>query len=126
MPIEKDLKRIADALETLVAQGKMVDKPDKAIPKTATEVTTSAPVVPPAPAEVVPTAVVPPAPAAPAAPAAALTPEALNEILVAEFKRIGDRKPIDDAMALLGVISVTDLPAEKQQELIAAVRAIPA
>ena len=50
----------------------------------------------------------------------------MNTVLVTEFKRIGDRAPIDAAMTALGVTSVTELPAEKQQELIAAVKAIPA
>ena len=49
----------------------------------------------------------------------------MNTLLVSEFKRIGDRTPIDAAMSALGVISVTDLPADKQQTLLAAVAAIP-
>jgi len=66
-----------------------------------------------------------PAPAPVAAPAVALSTEEMNNLLVSEFKRIGDRTPIDAAMNSLGVISVTDLPADKQQSLIAAVAAIP-
>jgi len=117
MPIEKDLKRIADALEIIAAQ---MDGATAA-PKTAKP----KPVAQPALASVPPAPVAAPIPAAPVA-AVLLSPEELNATLVAEFKRIGDRKPIDDAMAALGVVSVGDLPNEKQAELIAAVKAIPA
>ena len=145
MSIESNLKRIADALEALVAQGKGLAAKEyvEGINKAVAD---AAPITKPvAPVEVPNTVVIPPAPVVPApaataqpvatpvAPAApvqtsmlALTPEQMNEALVAEFQRVGDRAPIDAAMTALGVTSVNDLPADKQQELLAAVRAIPA
>lgn len=65
----------------------------------------------------------PPAPTTPPAPAA-VTPEALNEIMVAEFNRLGDRAPIDAELKKLGVNGVAELPAEKYQELINNVKAL--
>ena len=150
MSIENNLKRIADALETIAsnmsttaAAPAPVDAPAAPAPATpltagdtldAPVVTSTAPVAPtagdvsvptPAPVAPAPALVETPAPAPAATPAAALSAEEMNTLLVAEFKRIGDRAPIDAAMSSLGVISVTDLPADKQQSLIAAVAAIP-
>ena len=66
------------------------------------------------------------APAAPPAAVtpAAVTPEELNTILVAEYNRLGDRKPIDAAFKELGATGATDLPVDKYQELINKVKAI--
>lgn len=129
MSLENNLKRIADALELIAAQmdgAKASPAPvaQESI-KPATTHETAPDVAPQAPAEAVPTAVVPPAPTATTAPAA-MSPEELNAILVQEFQRIGNREPIDAAMAELGVTSVTDLPADKQHELVNKVRAIQA
>jgi len=50
----------------------------------------------------------------------------LNEILVAEFARLGNnREPIDKILReQFGVVGVSALPAEKYSELVAAVRAV--
>lgn len=144
MPIEKDLKDNTAALNanTAILQKLYDIKTTGAAivaPTTATKVVkpTPAPVAPMSSPTVAPAPMAPaPAPAAVAQPAAvaaapvqqslvALSPEQMNEALVAEFQRVGDRTPIDAAMTALGVTSVNDLPADKQQELLAAVRAIP-
>lgn len=131
MAIEKDLGRIATALEQLVKTlqqdvNPVVTTAPAPAPAAAPAAAPAQPtlVETPAPAPAAPAPAPAPAPAAPA-PAAALSPEEMNTLLVSEFKRIGDRAPIDAAMSELGVISVTDLPADKQQTLIAAVAAIP-
>jgi len=59
-----------------------------------------------------------------AAPAVAFTAEEMNAAIVAEFKRIGAREPIDAVMTAMGINGVNECPAEKQQELIAAIKAI--
>ncbi len=86
---------------------------------------------PPPPAPTPPTAPPPTPPTAPAAaapdtgvPAAPTTPEQLNDILVAEFQRLGDRAPIDAALKELGVTSASDVPIIKYQELINKVKSI--
>lgn len=138
MSIEKDLKDNTAALKanTEILQ-KLYDL------KTNTTSTAAAPtpatptpmVAAPAPTPATPTPATPtpmapalaPAPTpAPATPLAVLSAEEMNTFFVTEYKRIGKREPIDAAMAAMGVVSVTDIPAEKQQELIAAVQAIPA
>lgn len=131
MAIEKDLKRIADSLEKLAdhfiaatpvapvltpAQQAAVDAPTPAAPAAPVATQQAAPTPAEVPAQT--------APAAPAAPAA-MTPEQMNAMLVSEFKRIGDRAPIDAAMQELGVTSVANLSAEQQQALVAKVQAIP-
>jgi len=81
--------------------------------------------VPPAPVAEKP---VPPAPkaapVAPPAPAATMTPEELNAALVVEYKRLGSRDAIDNAMAELGVTSVTALLPEQYQPLLDSVKSI--
>lgn len=63
---------------------------------------------------------------APPAPAPnVMTPEALNNILVEEFNRIGDRAPIDNMFKELGFTGASDLPADKYQALIDKVKLIP-
>ena len=103
MSIENNLKRIADALEALVAQ-KTVTAEQVA------EVITPAPAAPAAPA---------PAPAAPQ-----MTPEELNTALVAEFQRLGSREGIDGVMAEMGVTSITDLAADQYPVLLDKVKAL--
>lgn len=115
MSIEKDLK---DNTAALNANTEILQKLyDLKVASVSTD--SPAPVAAPAPAEVVPTAVVPPTPVA-----APMTPEEFNEALVAEFKRIGSRDPIDSAMNEMGITSVTGLTAEQQQILITNVKAI--
>ena len=77
---------------------------------------------PPAPEK--PTA--PPAPEKPAAPPApAITPEELNTILVSEFARLNnDRTGIDAVLKEFGVNGVSELPADKFQDLIDKVKAL--
>lgn len=147
MSIENNLKRIADALETIANAmnktpcddcGNMdgyrtpapttLDIPEPATPAPIQEA--PAPIITnntPAPGQPSQTATpVAPAPApAPAQGAIVMSPEELNNVLVAEFKRIGDRGPIDAAMNAMGVSSVNELPAERQAELIANIKAIP-
>jgi len=142
MAIEKDLKdntaalnanteilqklydiKTADVIPTSKAPAPVVAAPIAA--PALTEAPAAAPAAAPAqPAPVAaPPVTSPPMPTI--APVVTLSPEEMNNLLVSEFKRIGDRAPIDAAMSTLGVISVTDLPADKQQSLIAAVAAIP-
>lgn len=181
MSIEKDLSRIATALETIAGKldhiGQAVDvkKPQTPVVGTATapvsSTVTSAnvtasqapeapkqpPVTPPSPEPVAggastpvttaPVAVVPPSPPAEPAtlapttqptisslavaasvptPSVVMTPEQLNEALVAEFQRLGSREPIDTVMraAPFNAQSITDLSAEQYAPLIAAVQAV--
>jgi hypothetical protein len=53
-----------------------------------------------------------------------MTPEELNNALVVEFRRLGSREGIDQAMAELGVTSVNDLKPEQFSVLLAAVQGI--
>ncbi len=55
-----------------------------------------------------------------------MTPEELNQELLVEFRRLGNREGIDKAMAALGVAGVNDLNVAQYQPLIDAVRAIQA
>ena len=121
MSLENNLKRIADALEELVKQGE-TSFAEKAAEAGLTDAVgsieqtrTAAPAPAPAPA---------PQQEAAAAPAP-MTPEALNAALVAEFNRLGDRTPIDNVLKEMGVTGVTELPAERYQELLNKVKAIP-
>ena len=121
MTIENDLKRIADALEkiaTHVCNPQQVVNPTQNAPIVPQEQTQA----PPPPAADTPP---PPAAETQAPPAQTLkSPEEMNTILVNEFKRIGDRAPIDQAMQSLGVTSVQSMTAEQQQQLITTVQAI--
>jgi hypothetical protein len=137
MSIENNLKRIADALEKLVEQGNnplITVSTDPVIEMTSTaapapaqpavagptvESTTENPALVPAPA---------PAPVAETTTAAvttALTDEAMNAELVAEFKRLGGREQIDIEMTKLGIAGVAGLTADVQNTLLLAIRAIP-
>lgn len=61
----------------------------------------------------------------PSPPAATITAEQLNEIMIAEYNRLGEnRAPIDAALKELGVTGITELPVEKYQELIDKVKSI--
>lgn len=144
MSIENNLKRIAESLEKLVelqtevkqviadspkqpaapAQDATPPAPPAAEQKTEAAAATPE-TTPPAPPTIEEKA--PPAPSAeqPAAPAA-MTPQELNDALVAEFRRLGNREGIDKAMADLGVTSVNQLQPEQYQPLVDAVRAIQA
>jgi hypothetical protein len=152
MSLENNLKRIADSLELIATSldnlsagalaapapnGTYVNENGDNCSKVDATNTPGAAPAPPAGQEAstaatstgAQTAPPPPAQEASAAPAALevtaiLSAEEMNNALVAEFKRLGSREPIDQAMANLGVSSVVDLPADKQQELLAAVRAI--
>jgi hypothetical protein len=53
-----------------------------------------------------------------------MTPEELNNALVVEFRRLGNREGIDNAMAEFGVTSVNDLKPEQYQQLLDKVKAI--
>jgi hypothetical protein len=142
MAIEKDLKRIADALEALVAQGNavaglkaaVVEPPKPApsavinsapAPVTPTLAPAAAPATmsPPTPAP--PVAAAPPA-AAPAAPIpmAAKTDIEMNDILIVEFKRLGTADPINNLLSSMGLTGVTGLTADVQQKLITAAQAL--
>ena len=113
MSIENNLKHIADALEKIAGS---TEAPAPAAP---------APAPAPAPAAPAPAAPAPAAPAAhPAHPAAAMTVEQLNEALVVEFRRLGSREPIDNAMAQFGVTSVNALQPVQYQPLLDVVKAI--
>jgi len=116
MSIEKNIKRIADALETIASNltGLPVDPPRVKVGEVKH--------VPQAPAPAAPAPQAPAAPAAPAAPQATMTPEELNEALVGEFRRLGNRESIDKAMADLGVTSVTQLTPAQYQPLLDTVR----
>lgn len=152
MSLENNLERIANALETIanhVALQALVGEVEKAPrkPRGVSGGTTNAPVVdaPPAPpVEAAPVVQAPPAtdivvapPAAPvesvpvvqappvaAAPVATMTPAELNDALVIEYHRLGNnRDAIVEEMAKFGVTSVNDLPVDKYQPLLDAVKA---
>ena len=52
-----------------------------------------------------------------------MTPEELNEALVAESVRLGGAEKIFEAMKGFGVASITELDASKYAELLETVRA---
>ena len=137
MSIENNLKRIADALEALVAQKAGADvKVNEVVQQVAPAPVAEKPVAPapqqpvapqaPAPAPQAPVAEKPvaPAPQAPAPVAPSMTPEELNNALVVEFRRLGSREAIDNAMAELGVTSVNDLKPEQYNVLLTKVQGI--
>lgn len=53
-----------------------------------------------------------------------MTPEELNNALVVEFRRLGSREGIDQAMSEFGVTSVNDLKPEQYGELLAKVKVL--
>ena len=129
MSIESDMKRIADALEAIVMTLQQTVNPVVEVKAPATPAAPAAQTqAPPPPAQQPAQTQAPAAPVAPAAPAfaASMTPEELNNALVVEFKRLGSREAIDNAMAEFGVTSVKDLPLAQYQPLLAKIQAIPA
>lgn len=130
MSIESNVKtlaenstRIADALENLVFKMSHIGAAVQAESPAPAQ-----PVVPAAPPVAEQPDATPPAPQAPPAPAPApvMTPEELNKALVVEFQRLGGRDAIDAVIRELGATTITDLPAEQYQSLLAKVQAIPA
>lgn len=146
MSLENNLERIANALETIAnhialqalagevekaprkprAEKPVVDTPP-APPVDATPVVQAPPatdivVAPPAaPVESVPVVQAPPVAAAPVV---TMTPAELNDALVIEYHRLGNnRDAIVEEMAKFGVTSVNDLPVDKYQPLLDAVKA---
>ena len=114
MSIENDLKKIAEATaQTAKSVAELVNILANKAPAQQAD-------TPVAPAQQADTPVAPNPPKL-----IAMSPEEVNEVLVAEFKRLGTREPIDAAMADLGINSVLDLPADKQHELIERVKSIP-
>lgn len=111
--IEKDLGRIATALESIaksMAQDEQTPKPET--------------VTPPAPKQKVPTAPpVKPVETAPA-PTVQLSAEELNEGLVKEFNRLGGRELIDGVIKGFGADSVTTLSPDDYAEVLAKVQAL--
>lgn len=128
MTIEKNIERIAVALE------KLVDKMDHINSATSEQVTMTAPVeqvgvsVPPAP----PLGILPPQPTTevespnvPTPPIKTLTPEALNNVLIEEVKRLGGRGKIDDLLRTeYKVQSLRDIDSSQYQELATKVKAL--
>ena len=108
-------------LEEILEEKLLQDLPTTSISELYPEAKPPAPVVEkPAPA---PTPA--PKPAAPApTPAATMTPEELNNALVVEFRRLGSREAIDNAMDELGVTSVNDLKPEQYNVLLTKVQGI--
>lgn len=111
----------------------LVDLADELMPEKVVTTGTAAPaplVLPKAEKKVDPAPASAPAPApqqpvAPQAPAApSMTPEELNNALVVEFRRLGSREAIDQAMAELGVTSVNDLKPEQYNVLLTKVQGI--
>lgn len=92
--------------------------------------TAEVPPSPPAePATAAPSTVPPaPIPAAPAKdttpPPASMTADELNAALVTEFKRLGNRDPIDAVLREHGVQSITDLKPDQHSSVIDKVKAI--
>lgn len=144
MSIEKNIERIATALERIAGAmehqkpvAEEVSKPEPAPVKDDKPATPPAPkqteaAAPPPPAgkqESAPSTV-PPAPTTPASVSTGepdMTPQELNNALVTEFKRLGNnREPIDKVMVeQFGVQSISNLPADKRRDLLAAVQALP-
>ena len=115
--IEKDLGRIATALEKI----------QELLTPTAVEAPPAAAVEAP---PVTPAVEAPPAAAVEAPPAAAVEALSLKETADAlgdEYDRLGgNRLPIDEAFAKFGCDGLNTLDPGKYGELLAAVRAIPA
>ena len=101
--IEELLERVATALEALVAHNIEQSNTTAAAPVAAAPVVAAANTAP-----------------------VLLSDEDMNNALVAEFKRFGNREVIDAEMAKLGVTSVVGMTAENQNALLTAVRAFDA
>jgi hypothetical protein len=115
MSLEKDLSRIAVALERLAAAAEAKGHP-------VIEVPTAPPSAPPT-APAAPTA--PPAPTPPPAQTVELTPEEVNAILVAELGRLGGPDKIYELLnKTYGVASISNIPATQYNAVVAAVKAL--
>ena len=148
MSIEKDLGRIATALEGILAK---LDHIGTAVSQEQADTIVEAPKeapkqTPPSPAPaadgpstqppveqatVAPTTssdtVIPAAPAQDTPPpVVSMTADELNTALVAEFKRLGKRDPIDAVLREFGVQSITDLKEDQYAAVINKVKAIAA
>ena len=135
--IEKDLGRIADALEIIagVMDDKAVDAGKKSV-AAAVPLPVEVPVEEKAPEVEVPAAPVPDAPTlpepevpaaptpAPEAPATQMTPEELNYSLVEEFNRLGSREGIDKAFQEFGAKDVTTLMPADYADLLEKVKVL--
>jgi len=133
MSIEKNIERIANALEKLVNQNETENgiAPDVTAP---VEAPAPAPAAntPKMPAPPAPTPVAPAAPESSATPSTELpvvetegmTPVELNEALVEEFNRLGRREPIDKALKKFGVSSINELDPSHYADVIAAVKKV--
>lgn len=125
MSLEKNIQRIADALE-LIAKN-MASAPVNTVAAAPAQVV--APVTQPTATT---TVAAPPvqqpifAATAPVvtAPTVSITPEELNAALVVEFTRLGTDVGIRAEMAKLGVSSVTELAPAQYGVLLAAVKAL--
>jgi len=143
MTIEKNLTRIADALERIagVLEHESSDNetvetvppspeiPGSAVEAAAPKVQTSAPIPPPpateTPAAAAATAPQPPVTTAPeAVTSVQLTIEQLNEALVTEFNRLGGRDGIDQVLQQNGATSISTLQPAMYNTVLAAVQAL--
>lgn len=142
MTIEAQLERIAVAAEknnellaALLAKEEAVEAPKPVTGAQTAASTVAAGTTPTTAATDVPkpesTATPPVAPApttvptAPVAtPSATMTPEQLNEALVAEFNRLGSRDGIDAAIKAMGANGIGDLKPEQYAQLVATVKAL--
>lgn len=115
MSIEKDLGRIASALEKIAAAGALLPaQPADEVPPPPAPTKTAGP--PPAAVEQ----------AEVSAPPVEMTAQDLNKILVAEVPRVGGRDPLDKILnEQFSVQSLSNLGAEHFTALIAAVKALP-
>jgi len=137
MSIENNIERIANALEELVKNQNSA----AAVVSTVDTPQVEAPAPTPAPVPNTPTVPAPPAPApveqaapdagaVPSAPAPVvetqgMTPEELNDALVAEFNRLGERREfIDEAFKKFNATSVSDLDPAHYADVVAAVKAV--
>lgn len=137
MSLENNLKRIADALEQLVAL-KAAPAPQSAEPAPApapnvAPTPSPAPVAPapqPAPTATAPAQPAAPQPAPPTAPTAApvanMTPEQANDALVAKMQQLGanGQAQIVAIIGEYGGKSLHEVPADKLGELVAKVQAL--
>ena len=118
MSIEKNLARIADALEQIVSKSLAAVELETAgaAIAVATEAVKQPVDVPPPPATDVPP---------PPAPAVTITMEELNNSLVAELSRLGDRAKVDTVMReQFKVTSLTELDESRYGDLLQAVKEV--
>lgn len=80
------------------------------------------PATPPPPVAATPAP--PPSPAVPPAPTGELTKTQVNQVLIEEFKRVGNRELIDGCIKSFGATGVSDLNPSHYAELIDKVKAL--